>query len=683
MLKIEKTSEQCAFSAHDRANANSTKQYGTLDDIPDYALGSLEQLYNYVLRPFQRWCGVIITGPLEYFSSPNGEKSWGRRVSMPNDFQTIQIKYAPLCMLHDYYDGMALISVRISGETESNVRTCILFTPQQSVPSATTLMNRMCDPVAPRGLHLPIINFFRQHCMERVSETSLSCSWIVTPAGEGAVRSSTFSLTRNVPPGVKNAAKKTRKADFADFIHANATSVSPGPSVLCIAAECVDRNLTDIIRRGCEPIHPKEYEKLTDRHISTICSSDLEVGNSAVATAVSISDMLSAEGIIGLLSQDFFQDALPTRIKSPVGMGMVICMAVRIAMKPLEFRQNPGTINDQIARQEVRTIFESQVPCAPLLSEDRRYGIDVAISMAMREVEKYAAQKRIPKFQINDQISYWYRIGQGLISSMFGIYSSSDISIPSSKIPNSRAWKFHDPIFCARDAKMMQMGANFDSIRDPPRFNFASIAQRRTTFIKLMVETEKYIRSGNFEGVQLFPRTQRKDTSLDDVEFDEETVRQAFRSEIQARAEKGDDVTLPTKEEMADLVWKNFNGPALIQAHEDLSEALLNGPICNLAKQIQCYLVSEYQETPCCECKRPVHVLQGVVMMRNFGKCYKCNARRCLQCSSKYSLMETVQAKNNLSPEDDVIYGPNCKICGAESKIPGIPKFLDFKMFLS
>lgn len=676
MLKIEKTSEQFAFSTHDPANADSEKRYGTLNDIPDYALGSLEQLYNYVLRPFQRWCGVIITGPLEYFSSTDGEKSWGRRVSMPNDFQTIQVKFAPLCMLQDYYDGMALISVRISGETESNVRTCILFTPQQSVPPAATLINRMCDPIAPRGLHLPIISFFRQHCMEKVSESSLSCSWIVTPHGDGSVRSSTFSLTRNVPQGDKNAAKKTRKGDFIDFLHANATSVSPGPSVLCIAAECVDRDLTDIIRRGCEPIHPKEYEKLTDRHISTICSSDREVGNSAVATAVSISDMLSAEGIIGLLSQEFFQDALPTRIKSPVGIGIVIFMAVRIAMRPESFKQNPGTINDQIARQEVRTIFESQVPCIPLLNDSRRYGIDVVIAMAMRSVEKYAARKRTPKFQLNDQISFWYRIGQGLISSMFGIYSSSDISIPSSKIPNSRAWKFHDPIFCARDAKMMQMGANFDSVRDPPRFNFASIAQRRTTFIKLIVETEKYLRTGNFEGKQLFPCSQASDILLDDIEFDEETVRQAFRSEIQARTQKGEEATLPTKEEMADLVHRDFNGPALTQANEDLSEALLNGPICHLAKQIQCYLVSEYQESPCCECERPVHVLQGIVMMRNFGKCYKCNAKRCLQCSSKYSVMECMKAGNSPTPEHDVIYGPNCKICGAESKIPGIPNLV-------
>lgn len=644
MLHIENTSTSTYF-----ANG-SCRKFGTLDDIPDFALSSLAQLYNYLLRPFQKSYGIIIHGPIN-----EGDDDWGRRIHIQSG-ETIQIKFAPICILQDFYDGVALISLKLKGAHGSNVRTCILFSPEAEVPPPMPLVNRMCDPLGPRGMHILNVSMFREHDPHKQRKPNGDSS-TVDSCGYESVRSTTFSIT-------KSEWKKSRRQDFVSFEHSNAWFVAPGTSVFVVAAECVGCKIQDTQHRPAEPVNPRQFEKMSEIALGEICKGDHEVGKSAIAASISICEMLSGDGLISMLSDPFFKTSLPSKLKSPLGTGLIICMAVRIAMTAGLHGQKAGPVNNQIACAELRTIFESQIPAIPY--KDPRWAIDIAISFAKKQAHEKASGVCNQTFevQLEDQLVYWHRVGQGIISALFGIWSSYDFTIPNGF---GQPWRFHDPLIGARDLKTIELTPNVNSIRDHPRIIFASIAQRRTTLIKLLLNTERYLRTGEYDGVCLMPAN---DTPKDLAKIEKNTLEDILG---------GDASESPTDEQLQKIIYETQNLKAMRQAQIDMSEALVAGPVAQYKHDVGCYLVSERQESQCCDCQEPVHVLQGIVMCFAFGECPNCHAKRCLNCSAKFNLsnmlcphQEAKEGRNDGSVAP--IYGSTCKKCGTTPLVTSVQK---------
>lgn len=664
MLNIEQVKYAADFD-HEQA----VRDVGTLDNVPDFALSTMSQLYNYLIRPFERSYGFIIHGPLDR----TDDSMWGRHVHLPSG-ELMQLMFSPVCVLQDYYNGIAMISVRLTGSEGCNVKTCILF-PPPTVPSPiSTLLTCMCDPLGPKGLHLLLMSFFHQHNPSASRKNVASCSsWTIDPFGYGAVRSTTFSITNTVPTGCYNTCKKVRKNDFFCFLHSSSNVVSPGTSPFVIAAELVDCKMPDTERRACEPIHPKEYEKISERAISGICMGDNEIGKSALAASIAICDMLSGEGLISMLSNDFLKKCLPSKIKSPLGLGLVICIAVRIAMVPGVHGQRCGTVSDQVACAELRTLFESQLSPIPLFKN--RCALDVILSLAQKAArERCSSNAQLFELQLNDQLVYWHRVGQGIISSLFGIWSSIDISLPTK---HGSPWKHHDPLIAARDHTTVALGATFKDVRESQGINFTTVSRKRTTMIKLLIETEKYIRTGIFEGAQLAdPNSKTEPSSL--RTFDDATLNELFFNDRKSELEKGSkNIKMPSNDELQSTMFDHYCMAAVRQAQQDVSEMLFAGPAVHFKNKVGCYLVSDSQKSPCCDCKEPVHVLQGIVMAFAYGECPCCHAKRCLKCSSKYNFKDMVMAarKSASSTANYTTYGKACEMCGTEPpKIPVICK---------
>lgn len=649
MLKIESQSQQAY-----REEGAQQQNFGNLNNIPDYALSTMTHLYSYLIKPFERSYGVVIYGEVK---SEPGE-NWGRSVTLPSG-EMLQIKFAPICCLQDFYDGITLISVKLTTLRGCNVKTAILFPPETNGPSAPTLMNRLSDPLGPRALHLLMVGFFRRHSSSDGDDQENTSNWLIDPAGYGSIRSTTFSITNCVPQGCATTCKKVRKTDFFSFDHTQSIAVTPGTSPFIIAGELINCKMPDAERRPSEPIHSKEYEKLSQKVIEGICSEDFETGTSAIAASISICEMLSGEGLISMLSNDFFKNTLPDRIKSPLGLGLTIAMAVRIAMVPGLHEMRAGTLCDQSACAELRTMFEGQIKAIPVL--DNRWAIDIVISLALKQARSKCKKKDIGMdLQIRDQMVFWHRAGQSIVSTLFGLHSSFDMPLNTE---TGSPWRFHDPLISTRDRKLVELGANYNHVREPPRINFAPISKKRVTLIKMLLNVEKFLRSGISEGVRLMP----ENSSIKDAKLpacNPTTLNELFWPVVKKQINDGKSVNVMTEDEFHRRMMNSFNMASVNRAAEDLSDTLFAGPFSTYKHKIGAYLVSDSQRSPCADCQAPVHVLQGITMAFAFGECLNCHAKRCLECSSKYNIDDMIKKRNAAPYGSSVEFGAQCLSCG-------------------
>lgn len=654
MLKIEEPKRTRTFTTQ-----KPQKPWATLDDVPEFALATMSQMYNVLIKPFEKAYGVVIYGPVTHQCSPECGH-WGRRVQLPTG-ELMQLKFSPRTMLEEAHDGIALISIRVTNTFgQANVRTAILFPPELDVPANCDPIRRSCNILGPRGLHLMMMSFFRQHDAKAGSNRLSSASWTTDPFGYGSVRSTTFSVTNINPTKVGKKAKRgsedTRKSEFHNFDHGCATLVAPGTSGMLIAAEIVNCDMPDSPRRAAEPVHTKDWNKLMETATEGICREDDVVGRSAIAASVALTELLSGEGIIGMMSNEFFHGALPDKLHNPLGVGLMMAMSVRIAMVPGLHGLKAGNVADQIASAEVRALFEAQTEAIPFL--DKMWAIDVTISMAKKNTK--SARNFGDRVDISglvyDQINYWHRVGQSIITSIYGPGTSLDRPPPGSKFGSS-PWRFEDPLIAARDAKSIDLGVNGHNVRDMPRINLAPIATRRSQLMRMLLEMEKYLRTGKFVDQQLQPKN---DDAPADAQMmaNQVTLNELIMPQIKHQLNQGlDKMDMLSHREMQNKLYGCYNMSAVAQATMDMTEALTAGPVVHFKHRIGAYLVSESQYNLCCDCGQPVHVLQGIMLMYAYGECMTCHSKRCLDCSSKYGLDMLMSGSRT--------WGKQCMSCGA------------------
>lgn len=647
MLKIEETARR-AFSA-----PRAPRPWATLDDVPEFALATMSQMYNTLVKPFEKSYGVVIYGPIANVCGPECTE-WGRRVQLPTN-EVMQLKFTPRTMLQEAHDGIAMISIRVTNNFgSSSIRTAILFAPELDVPDDVDPMRMSCGMLGPRGLHLMMMSFFKQHDPKVGNHRLSSASWTTDPFGYGSVRSTTFSITNVVPKAGKKAKRDGATPEYHKFDHGGSTLVAPGTSGMLIAAEIVNVEMPDSARRAAEPIHSKDWTKIMNTATEGICREDNVVGRSAIAASVALSELMSAEGIVGMLSNEFFTGAVPDKLHNPTGIGLLIAMSVRIAMVPGMHGFKAGSIADQIASAEVRSLFESQTEPIPFLN--RMWSIDVALNMAKKNSKQ--ARRNDGRVDVSalvyDQMTFWHRAGQSCITSIFGPGTSLDQPLPTRF---GMPWRFQDPLMSAQDTASIELGIKHHHIRDKPRVNLGSVAGVRTQFIRMLVETEKYLRTGAYCGQQLQPKNDDA-AATGQMLANQATLQELIMPQIKEQLQRGETMDMPSHKAMQDKLYNCYNMSAVSQATIDMTEALTAGPVVHFKHRIGSYLVSEAQLSPCCDCGKPVHVLQGVMFMYSYGECTNCHAKRCLDCSSEYGLDMLMNGNGT--------FGRKCRSCGVE-----------------
>ena len=648
------------------------KQFGTLDDVPDFALRSLEQLYALLFQRFEGHEGVVYYGPIALGLSKPGY--WGRQMSLRSS-ELLQVRYAPKDMLSNEDVQVGMIATRtINAVGMAQVSTFIGFRSTGLKETGIGAMECHSRVVGCKGLHVLMAGIFKRHnplvSGDKLGDVRSTPSAVHDPFGYQALKSASFSIFN-----------KDHKHLAQSSDHHLANSAAPGYSMLSIAGEIVNVHLESVRMRPAEPIaHTKWKEAIGYMRKSVTSERGEEVGDQAIAAAAAIVELLSAETFVSMRANPFFEGALPDRFLGPNGPALGIAMGIRFALNWNRYHMPRPSHADIAANDHLRALINSG-PFGPLpfIDAGAYWCIDVVIKGAMStmhvELEDLRRAKKLPANSRlttgDDNKLFWQRVGQRVITATFGLGSSCGVSQDGGRY--GAPWRLHDPLAVARDKHMADNGCMLEGL-DSPIIKIATMGERRTALVKMLTDVERWLRTGAVSGVRMSP-----DNS---VVAPEEQLRQAklvigdmlqphlISSMSAAATGKGSATgvfevngevynrSVPFDEQIAKKMSANMNLHAMAAAIGDASEMLIHGIMMHWKYNCGTYIVAPTQTAPCTDCEQPVHVLQGIMLHNSYGACTACHSKRCLHCSEVYAQAVCVDTSQYV--------GKRCRRCGAE-----------------
>lgn len=631
--------------------------YGTLDNVPDFAMLGLEQLYALLLSGFESYEGVVEYGPRSLDDAHAGY--WGRAMMLPSQ-EMLQMRFAPKALAES--DGghehpVVMLAARVVNMVgQAQVSSAVLFRASALQSSGVhEIVESQMRVVGCKGLHVLNAGLFKRHNPGRAAADHVAVSQLgpgaFDPFGYESVRPTSYSVY------------KVREAQHD---HRSANGVSPGASVLKIAGEIVDVHFEDTHPlRVAEPITSKKWKEASAYQRDVVLQNPRgpAAGNTAIVAAATIIELLSAEGVVGMRANAFFEGALPDKFAGPHGVALSIAMAARLAMHWEGYRLTRPSACDQAANEQLRTTFESSLfGPLPALGE-RLWCIDVATRAALAQCQRAVATNH---GMVEDQKFFWQRVGQRLITSTFGLGSVAGVPTDERFGP---PWRLQNPLQHARDVHLASNGCLFEGL-DAPVVALASVAQRRTALLTLLFDVERWLRTGQFDGRPLGQSEEGMDDALrhERVKLLLHDIMVPQMVQDLARRASGQQVDpdgLSYEDRVAKETTGHFNLSAMGHALNDCKELLLCGPMVHFKYNCGAYIVASTQTSPCTDCEAPVHVLQGVMLANSYAHCTACHAKRCLECSAAYARAVCVDTPQRV--------GKRCRRCGAE------PAWVDVK----
>jgi hypothetical protein len=661
----------------DVAPAEKKHDYATLDDVPEFATRSMSQLYSLLFGRFEDYDGAITYGPRSGSWSKNGY--WGRKMVLHTQ-EMLQVRYWPKSILTDG-DGKDPPIVRIFTKVtcpggDANLA---CFTGFQKTAFCNDKQEIRIDIIETqprivgcRGLHIFMASLFKRHNVPSTVNTSMASKSNYDRFGYESLRSTTFSI---------HATDRKNLEKTSD--HHGAISASPGVSGLMIAGEIVDVHLEPLGGRVCQPISSKKWKENAHLIKQEILQSPRgeQAGIQAIGAASCIVNLLSAEGLVSMLSSPMHEGALPDRVVGPHGMPLLLSMAVNLAIHWQHYALPRPSQADMVANDQLRMILHSS-GFGPLPGvEGQHWCVDVVVRGALNacnpEVDELKRQRGLPmnaKLAVMDDTKcFWQRVGQRLITSFFGLGSVC----PRQEGGLGTAWRTSDPLQTARDKHNVLAGCNLEGVDEPILPHIANFGARKATFVKMLIDVERHLRCGQHEQMELTPRTSPEDMELHlkhirivlgDLmapKMVQDLVRKIGGMGHTVKVE--DDV--PYDKAIADKMCGNFHMPSMGSAIQDCKEALLHGPSQHFKYMTGAYVVSGTQMAPCSDCLAPVHVLQGTMMANCYGECSACHAKRCIPCTDAYAKAVRVT--------ESQCVGKRCRVCGAEPAFVTVAKTRD------
>ena len=337
------------------------QDFGTLDDVPDFALRDMKALYSLMFQRFEKFDGQVQYGPVTIGVFDDGY--WGRQMMLPSQ-EMFQMRFAPKNLVSNSEQRVVMFATRtVSMTGQSAVSNAVLFCPE--IPSEShELAEAVGRPVGCKGLHVMMAAFFKRHNpgIGGPNRLALPTNGVAyDPFGYQAVRATTYSVHKSDRKGLE------RSAD-----HINACSATSGSSILTIAGELVDTHLTPVVARAATPVPYKKWKQDCADFKAEIMSAarSPQLGNAAILSAATISELLSAEGMVGMGANPFFEGARPDRLFMPHGVPLSVVMAVRLAMHWEHYGLPRPARVDMAANDQLRMLFEStSYGPLPLLEE--------------------------------------------------------------------------------------------------------------------------------------------------------------------------------------------------------------------------------------------------------------------------------------------------------------------------
>ncbi len=655
--------------------------YGTLDDLP--TVHSQEDWYNLLLRRYEHWVGPIFAGRAEDEGDEQQQQLgyWGRPISAPSREQ-VQIRFAPRDMMtQPSTTGVVLFAERVTGTMPTIVRTCILMDMETQALDVDPMRFAHRD-LACKGLFMWHLGVFRRHNPDVSERRGKTESWKID--GEGFPQiiptHSTVVHPDALPTRKHKATKEARKEAKAILSPQGTFTASPGLAHVQMAGEIIGvtvsegtGNLHDTypvdVWTAMQAAARVELTTLVHRHKL----GDQQTAADALGAASILTEVLSAEGLLGLASSEFFAGALPRAAINPDGMPFILVFAMRLAMLPGRFELRPGNALDTCAAAQARMIFESTNEPLELM------GTPVfAIDLVMRRAYNQAREHRIrgkskeeaqqANRDLLEKMLYWQRLGARALTGCFGV--QPDVGkepVDTEGGPLGSARRMRDPLAEARDRYMATLPKKFERIT-APGLHLATVADRKTQCINWMTDVEVYLRTGK-KGDKQLAKANTEDLVQQEMDSEEhqkqlkEALDTTILRTLREREARGD--TIETGASLRgltddDRVWLYYANHC-VEARQHgvalVAMCMLHGSLVHHQLPMRAYISSAAQVVPCVTCSKPVHVLAGILAETAFGVCTRCHGRKCFACTHAMQQQMLVMGSSAGLPA--------CNRCGA------------------
>ena len=690
----------------------------TFDDLPPSASNPL-WVSELMFSGLRNFVGPVITG----LASPifASDCDWGRAIQLSAD-ESLQVRIFPRGVissgrLAEVSNLTIMVAARRTqaGIGKDTVSLAILWNPafpgQELQGPAFDFLNATAQPVAARNLHIALPSLFNHHDAKFGSapdDAKPKSEWpILDDSNFHAVRPGSFSVHR---------ANK-----LSDDQRGYSICAAPGVSQFVIAGNIGGVDIDDPSRMATEPINHKSWDQLIKRYEAQLTASIGDhAGFRAMHNATIVADMLTAEGMLGILGHGFSRGAMPDMLHSPGGFPLLIAFAARVACYPSRFNLVGGTDADVNANNELTALFEGN--WKPISDEKaggkNLFAIDLAMKRAWTEARQHARRFDITK-AVDDNVTFWHRVGQRCVTTVFGA-SLEDFVPPKTQfgVPE----RLVDPLAEARNHVVQQRLSAAKVVVDgggrPGPSPLATNQEKRSVLLTVMNSVEHWLRTGSYGNMQIHAknsvnmrihrgngekRLMNRTELLDALELGmQDSVSQAVasgQSEESAWAaarllhtgiadhvaKSGEDTIdfnnmgLSFSAEVAAALGLSVEQPACAEDSVDqadacieafksavnaLSAALCQGAMLHHQFSLSVFLNNASAVLPCADCDAEVHLLNAVFFSSHKSECERCHRPRCITCTSK------AHSRGHPTSLDGRSHVQHCKRCKPEASPP-------------
>ena len=672
-------------------------RYGTLDDVPDFALSNMEQLAKLTFMRFSHYHGVAFYGPTTLLSSDS--TTWGRALVLPSG-ESLLMRFTPLSIMElpetttsaktktksggeddDGGEGhvgggddearihepeIVCFATRIihPQKTRRGLFGCrdhvaILYRPDVAARLAPFSAADIQSPgehakkVGARGLHTIAPGIFRRHdpmhhtpqsatAAKRSGSTHDRFHCEVLPASTYTTLEKDASVSRKH----RRASPQARALATTAMLASDEGRAVVGPNAFAIVGELLDvrcERTTGDARMACEPISNRCFQETFNSNFRFLFehAGDEAAAFGAMSSGQMILDLLSPEAVLMMRGHGFFKDALPNYLTSPDGLSLMLAVAVRLATHHWKDLRLPSpTAADREANDQFRMMWLTAGHGPPPGDEYKSLcAIDLVFASAAQCVShpSSVAQARI-------------------IAEDENIKSDThDMRVRSQLVFWQRVGQrlvtlhFGDGAL----ARRMRVDLREGAVAHPPARFADSLGMVRAVALAQMGGRDYSVDdAAAYASIvsEMLPTGARR-TQLVKMMHDVEdwlrrgTVHGAPRAPhfCSSTASKHDTERLKGvlgSMCKADdpltlrLLMDHLNVCALEGAVGSVRDMLMLGSSLHLQQDFGAYIVAPSQHMSCSECDCQTHVLSGVLFEHEQSYCTSCGARRCNDCSA-------------------------------------------------
>tara|TARA_Y100000768_G_scaffold280532_1_gene215506 strand:+ start:9488 stop:11707 length:2220 start_codon:yes stop_codon:yes gene_type:complete len=485
--------------SHIFAAAHNNNNWDTFDDLPE-AIRTQNFLHAY-LSSKKSNVGIIVRGNASQTFACTAY--WGAAIQLSSN-ETLQIRMYPKGMLIESASRISprviILAARRRGPLGDDQTTfAIIWNDRKSIEhipiDVVALQKASVKTVAARSLHLMLPSLFNHHDPYWDTKHAKSEWPVLDEQHFHAVRSSSFSIFKAA-------------SGNSQLINAAAGGISQ----FVLAGQFAGVDVQDKPHRAAEPISYAHWKAVCSKYASQIEKGSKNAFDALHATmsAMAVTDLMTAEGIIGLISQPVLDGALPDMVHTPGGFPLLIAFACRLACYPRRFGLSDPTTEDLWANRELIALFESNWSAvSPMKAGPKNlYAIDLVLKSAWKDASTHAKTQNMEQ-ATNDNILFWQRVGQRCISSLWGP-TREDFNPVSSIFGPSE--KTMCPLAEARSRVMRSTMLEHDSVVPneidmlPATSSSASVSTKRQTLLRMMDAVEGWLRNGQYAGLQISAR---------------------------------------------------------------------------------------------------------------------------------------------------------------------------------